>query len=493
MLTYTSTRGGGEAVTAAQAILSGMAPDGGLYMPERIPVLALPGPGDSGYASLAGRLIAPFFSGYSSGEAERIAAAAYHDTFSAAEVTPLVGVGDAYVLELFHGPTAAFKDMALSFLPGALSTARDRFLPGVGLLILAATSGDTGSAAMAGFCDMPGIGVIVFYPEEGISPVQKAQMLTIPGHNLEAVGIRGNFDDAQAGVKRILGGVEGLTDAAIRLSSANSINVGRLLPQMPYYFEAYRRLVETGAVRAGERVDFAVPSGNFGDILAGYLAGLAGLPVGRLLCATNANSVLCDFFHTGVYDRRRPLRNTLSPSMDILVSGNLERLLFLASGRDPGRVAELMSRLSQQGWYAVEDDMRKAIRDSFVGASVSDEETLATIGKVYREYGYLLDPHTATGWKAMEDHRASGEAGRATVVLATASPFKFPLTVLRALGEDPKDSAALPDRLSDRTGIPVPTALEGIGRKKPLRHSIVDRDAMAGFVAQSARRLVWSR
>ena len=471
---FISTRGMSPAVSAPEALLNGIASDGGLYLPDSLPDLGHLAGSEMDYPGLAAEVFRALLPGFSAEALDGAARAAYTGTFDAPEATPLIKAGPVHVLELFHGPTAAFKDLALQALPRLLSLAREDLAPGAEVLVLTATSGDTGSAAMRGFQGLPGFRVLVYYPENGVSPVQRMQMVSMPGDNLRAVGIRGDFDTAQAGVKAVfaLGG-EGLP-AGLRLSSANSINVGRLVPQVVYYAHACRELLRRGEAKPGEAIDFVVPTGNFGDIFAGYLAKRMGLPVGKLVCASNANRVLADFLQTGVYDRRRPLNPTLSPSMDILVSSNLERLLYLSSGGDAALVRGLMDSLRERGWYQADGGIMAAVRESFTGAWADDARTLDAIRETWETHRYLLDPHTAAAWSALP---ALGEAGRPRVVLSTASPFKFPEAVFKALGMPlPGESADLPARLAEALGLPLPEPLRGLKGRPVLHRDVVGKD-----------------
>lgn len=461
-----------------EAILKGLAPDGGLLMPEE--ALGLPDLG-GGYADLAARALWAAFGGDYPPEAlQAIARAAYQEgAFDAQAVTPLTAVGRHRVLELFHGPTASFKDLALGVLPRLMARAREALMPDRRILVLTATSGDTGSATMAGFRDIPGIQVIVFYPLEGVSPVQAAQMQRMAGGNLAAVAIRGDFDQAQRGVKQIFRQADSLAPGLL-LSSANSINIGRLIPQMAYYLWALRQPGMEGEPA------FAVPTGNFGDILAGAMALDACGREARLICATNSNSVLHEALQQGVYDRRRPLVRTLSPSMDILVSSNFERALYLACGRDGARCARMMATLEEEGHLILPDDCRAWLRRRFDSAVCDDAQALDTMGRVYRELGYLLDPHSAAAWHALEARLRPGQSG---VALATASPFKFPAAALRALGhavpERPEEQL---DLLGEVTGLPLPRALDGLFRRKICHDAVIDPDGMAAYVARRAAR-----
>ena len=472
---YISTRGQSPAVDSAQAVLSGLAPDGGLYMPRAIPAfdwqhcLALSAQQMS--AAILSALLPDI------PNMDALVKRAYTGKFETEDLTPTVPVGDFQVLELFRGPTSAFKDVALSMLPQLLTAAKQKKGIAQEIRILTATSGDTGKAALVGFQDVPGVSICVFYPFGGVSQVQRAQMVTQEGENVHVCAVEGNFDDAQTGVKNIFAACQGKA-LPFLLSSANSINIGRLAPQIMYYFKSYADLLSRKVISLGDKVDFSVPTGNFGDILAGYLAKKLGLPVGRLICASNANNVLTDFLTTGVYDRRRPLLKTTSPSMDILVSSNLERLLYLLSG-DTALVAGLMKNLNEQGFYRVPDALLAAIQAEFAAGYCNDAQAEAVIGRVYREQGYLMDPHTACGWAAAETHR--GDAP--TVVLSTASPYKFSTAVLTAIGADISGSEYdRMERMQTLTGIPIPPALAAL-RTKPERHTgVIAKEKMLEFV-----------
>ena len=406
---------------------------------------------------------------------------AYRGKFETESLTPTVAVGPYSVLELFRGPTSAFKDVALSMLPQLLTAAKAEKGEKRDILILTATSGDTGKAALEGFRDVPGVRICVFYPQGGVSQVQRAQMVTQEGENVTVCAVRGNFDDAQTGVKNIFAACQGKA-LPVALSSANSINIGRLAPQIMYYFKAYRDLLDAGKISLGDRVNFSVPTGNFGDILAGFLAKKLGLPVGRLICASNANNVLTDFLRTGTYDRRRPLLKTTSPSMDILVSSNLERLLYLLSG-DTDLVSTLMEQLNQEGRYTVPDGLKAAMDAEFWAACCDDTRAGEIMGRIWREHHYLCDPHTACGWAAAEDYvNRTGDCGP-MVVLSTASPYKFPAAVLSSIGGDTSGTEFQQmSRLEQLTGVPIPKNLAGL-QGKPERHTgVIDKEAMLEFV-----------
>ena len=476
---YRSTRGSSPAVDSAEAVLSGIAPDGGLYLPEALPAFDWQGCLQKDTVSMAASLLGALLPGIP--DMDALTKRAYLGKFQSDDLTPTVTVGDFTVLELFRGPTSAFKDVALCMLPQLLTAAKTVKGMQEDILILTATSGDTGKAALEGFRDVPGVKICVFYPDGGVSQVQRAQMVTQEGSNVTVCAVRGNFDDAQTGVKNIFAACQGKA-LPYRLSSANSINIGRLAPQLTYYFAAYRDLLARGQIQMGDKVNFSVPTGNFGDILAGFLAKRLGLPVGTLLCASNANNVLTDFIETGVYDRRRPLLKTQSPSMDILVSSNLERLLALLSG-DTDLVSGLMGKLRDQGFYQVPGELLEKIRASFFAGCCDDRRGQAVIGRVWREHHYLLDPHTAAGWACAEDYRAKTGDTTPMVVLSTASPYKFPAAVLTAIGQELSGSEFDQMRqLEDVTGVPIPENLAGLA-DKPQRHTgVVEKDEMLPFV-----------
>ena len=485
-MNYQSTRNAALTASSAEAILNGLAPDGGLYaMPalagldfdwQRCLTLSTQG--------MATEILCALLPDFTHAEMEQLVHAAYTGKFETEDLTPTVPVGEDTVLELFRGPTSAFKDVALSMLPHLMTAAKKKCGVDDEILILTATSGDTGKAAMEGFCDVAGTKIIVFYPDGGVSAVQKAQMVTQGGDNTCVAAVRGNFDDAQTAVKQVfakVGGESLLAGKGVRLSSANSINIGRLAPQVVYYFRAYADLVRRGTVAVGERVDYVVPTGNFGDILAGYFARELGLPVGTLVCASNANNVLTDFIRTGRYDKKRPFYLTSSPSMDILVSSNLERLLYLASGGDAKMVAEKMQELDGQGWYQIGDTLLKKIQKVFLCGCCDDTMTSETIKTVWERDKYLLDPHTAVAWAVAEQHKAvlCGQ----TVVLSTASPYKFAPAVLAALGQKvPDDALAAMAKLQALTGVPVPTPLAELQTLPVLHHDCIEVSEMADYV-----------
>ena len=476
---YHSTRNPSLTADSAQAVLEGLAPDGGLYMPAQIPAFdweaCLRGDSQAMATAILSALLPDI------PDMAALVRRAYTGKFQTESITPTVKAGPFRVLELFRGPTSAFKDVALSMLPQLLTAAKQ--VKGVheDILILTATSGDTGKAALEGFHDVPGVRICVFYPDGGVSQVQRAQMVTQEGGNVAVCAVEGNFDDAQTGVKNIFAACQG-KELPFRLSSANSINIGRLAPQIMYYFRAYRELLDAGEIRLGDKVNFSVPTGNFGDILAGYLAKKLGLPVGTLICASNANNVLTDFIRTGTYDRRRPLYKTTSPSMDILVSSNLERLLYLLSG-DTELVADLMGKLNREGSYTVPDSLRDAIQAEFWAGCCDDARAEEVMGRVYKDYGYLCDPHTASGWAAAEDYVNQTGDHTPMVVLSTASPYKFPAAVLRAVGVKAQgDEYAQMRQLEEATGVPIPKNLSSL-QGKPERHTgVIAKEEMLDYV-----------
>ena len=475
---YHSTRGLSPEIDSAQAVLNGLAPDGGLYLPLEIPTFCWKNCIEKDVLGMAEMILSAFLPDIP--DMENLVKNAYLGKFETDDLTPTVPVGDFHVLELFRGPTSAFKDVALSMLPQLMTAAKNAKGEKEDILILTATSGDTGKAALEGFKDVEGIRICVFYPHGGVSDVQRRQMVSQEGQNVTVCAVHGNFDDAQTGVKEIFTACRD-KDLPVRLSSANSINIGRLVPQITYYFKAYRDLLDAGEVKLGGQVNFSVPTGNFGDILAGYLAKKLGLPVGKLICASNTNNVLTDFIHTGTYDRRRQLYKTDSPSMDILVSSNLERLLYLMSG-DCTLVAKLMAELSAKGYYKIPEKLLKEIQEQFWAGWSDDQEGAETICKVWKENRYLCDTHTASGWAVAEDYVNQTCDTRPMVVLSTASPYKFPAAVLKAIGEEAKgDEFDQLDQLCAVTGVPIPKNLAAL-RTMPERHnSVIDKDKMLDF------------
>ena len=481
-MNYQSTRNHRLQASSAAAVLEGIAADGGLYIRDDLSTMNFDWKGLLGEDSLtmSARILSALLPDIP--DMETLVKQGYEGKFETDELTPLAQVGDRYVLELFRGPTSAFKDVALSLLPRLITSAKTVCGVDDEIVILTATSGDTGKAALEGFHDVPGTRIIVFYPHGGVSTVQQAQMATQEGSNVCVCAVRGNFDDAQTGVKNIFAACQDKDLHGVRLSSANSINIGRLAPQVMYYFRAYADLVKAGRIRVGDTVHYVVPTGNFGDILAGYFAKLMGLPVGKLVCASNANDVLTEFLSTGVYDKRRPFHKTTSPSMDILVSSNLERMLYLLSDGDDTYVAGLMRQLRDEGRYQVTDKMLSRLHEIFSCACCDDAQAAEVMGRVWREHGYVCDPHTAVAWHAADAFMEQAD-GAPVVVLSTASPYKFPAAVLSALGEEPGDDEfAMMDKLSALTGTPIPKNLATL-REKQVRHKdVIDKDAMLDYV-----------
>ena len=475
-LLYKSTRDAEKTVTASQAILKGLADDGGLFVPVSIPKLpvSLGELKEMTYQEIAYTVMKEFLTDFTEEELKSCIAKAYDSKFDTEEIAPLVKADGAYYLELFHGSTIAFKDMALSILPHLMTVSAKKNHAENTIVILTATSGDTGKAAMAGFADVEGTRIIVFYPKDGVSRVQELQMLTQKGANTSVVGISGNFDDAQSGVKKIFGDKEFAKELAGRgyqLSSANSINIGRLVPQVVYYVYAYAKLLENGEIENGEKINVTVPTGNFGNILAAYFAKQMGVPIDKLICASNDNKVLYDFFKTGVYDKNRPFILTSSPSMDILVSSNLERLIYLSTGCDAEETKKRMEELSKDGKYSVTDEMRARMAD-FVGGYADQAANAAEIKRLYDETGYMIDTHT--GVASCVYHNYVKETGdtKKTVIASTASPYKFSRSVMEAIfgSEEGKGEFELIDEMEKASGVKIPQAIEEI-RKAEIRHN----------------------
>lgn len=491
MKLFLSTRGDRRAVSAPEAVLRGIAPDGGLYIRNTMPKIDVAELKDASFIQIAKRVLGDYLTGYTQEEIDTCVEQAYRNRFDTDEIVPLKAVGDMNVLELFHGPTAAFKDVALSVLPRLMRCALEKMGAKDEILILTATSGDTGSAALTGFADVPGIRIIVFYPDKGISPIQRAQMTSMRGENIGVCAISGNFDDAQTGVKRIFAEMpeEFCRENGFSLSSANSINIGRLAPQIVYYFSAYTELVRSGRIKMGEKVNFSVPTGNFGDILAGYFAKLAGLPVGRLICASNANNVLTDFFLTGAYNKNREFLTTISPSMDILVSSNLERLLYLALDSDAEKVSARMNDLRENGVYDMPKEAMERLRESFAAGYADDAQAMDAIRRVFEKEHYLMDPHTAVAWKAAEDYRRESGDNAPCVVLSTASAYKFPRSVLEALGAAvPEAAAAQIELLQQLSGTRIPEALAGVLERETRFKDLTAPEEMLDYVQRKAAR-----
>lgn len=478
---FITTRGG-AGISGAEAIVRGIAPDGGLYVPESFPRLSISeitGMARDSYAGLAAHILSLFLTDFSRAELDELCARAYA-RFDDPQIAPVKPIGGGFsLIELFHGPTQAFKDVALQILPHLLSASRRKVLEARRILILTATSGDTGKAALCGFQDVAGVDVRVFYPDGGVSEVQEAQMTTQPGENLKVFAVKGNFDDAQTEVKRIFLSKEiahKLDERGTVLSSANSINLGRLLPQVVYYFYAYLKLLSAGAIEPGDEINFAVPTGNFGNILAAYYAKRMGLPVHKLICASNKNHVLYDFINSGEYNKNREFFLTQSPSMDILVSSNLERLLFELAGRDGARVREWMAALNEGGRYALEEDAHSRLRAAFSSGWADDEETGYAIRRARAERGIVVDPHTAVALAVAEAYREREGDRRETVVVSTASPFKFPSFVYASLtGElPPGDEFAVVSALSALIGISAPASILALPSLPVLHRDVIE-------------------
>lgn len=482
-MNYVSTRDNRLKADSLNAVLNGIAPDGGLYVGSESLFSGFDAKKtvDMDYRTKACSIMSTLLPDFENMEA--VVEKAYSGKFDTSEITPLVKVGNDYVLELFHGPTSAFKDVALSMLPLLITQAMAQSKQKEETVILTATSGDTGKAALEGFKDVHGTKIVVFYPYNGVSEIQKTQMVTQQGSNVLVCAVKGNFDDCQREVKKAFVNLNGkLKGTGVRLSSANSINIGRLAPQVVYYFSAYGDLVKRGDIKWGELVDFVVPTGNFGDILAGFYAKQMGLPVGKLVCACNQNNVLEDFINTGVYDRNREFYKTQSPSMDILVSSNLERLLFMASAPDSDKkVSSWMNDLADKGRFSVDDETFSFIRQSFVSYSCSEEETRAAINSCWNESHYLCDPHTAVAWHCLKLHGKNTQ--NKCVVLSTASAYKFPRAVLSALGynEDLSDFEQM-SKLNKITGVPIPENLKKLENAEVRFTDVVDRQNIESFV-----------
>lgn len=475
---YKSTRNDEKKVLASQAILKGLSEDGGLFVPEHIPALDKPFKemADMSYQEIAYEVMKLFLTDFTEEELKSCINKAYDSKFDTEEIAPLAEADNAYYLELFHGATIAFKDMALSILPHLMITAAKKNHVKEEIVILTATSGDTGKAALAGFADVEGTKIIVFYPKNGVSPIQEKQMVTQKGNNTFVIGIHGNFDDAQTGVKNIFSDKEleqTMLQKGYRFSSANSINIGRLVPQIVYYVYAYAKLQQNGKIADGEEMNVVVPTGNFGNILAAFYAKNMGVPIAKLICASNENKVLYDFFRTGSYDRNREFMLTSSPSMDILISSNLERLIYRIAGNDAEKNAEFMTALSQTGQYRITKEMSGQLAD-FYGNYASEQETAARIKELYEKTGYVIDTHTAVASAVCQKYREETGDTRKTVIASTASPFKFTRSVMNAIDSkyDSMTDFELVDELSRMANVKVPNAIEEI-RTAPVVHDTV--------------------
>ncbi len=475
---YSSTRGDKRPMKASEAILRGLAPDGGLFVPDHIPALdkSLRELSELSYQETAYEVMKLLLTDFTEEELKYCISHAYDSKFDTEEIAPLTEAAGAYFIELYHGATIAFKDMALSILPYLMTTAAKKNAVNNEIVILTATSGDTGKAALAGFADVPGTRIVVFYPKHGVSPIQEQQMVTQKGDNTCVIGIEGNFDDAQTGVKKIFTDPElasYMNSKGFQFSSANSINIGRLIPQIVYYVFSYCKLLKEGRIADGDKINVVVPTGNFGNILAAYYAGKMGVPVNKFICASNSNKVLFDFFATGEYDRNREFVLTSSPSMDILISSNLERLIYHIAGDNSEMDAAFMEKLSKEGKYEITDEMRQKLVD-FYGGFATEEETFATIADLFKNHSYLIDTHTAVAASVYDRYRKETGDKTVTVIASTASPYKFTRSVMEALGEadDNMDDFALADKLCEISGVAIPEAVQSI-RNAEVRHKTV--------------------
>ena len=481
MIKYRSTRGKGRELSAAEGVIAGIADDKGLYVPDTIPEIDISKMAGKKYKDVAAEVIGAFFTDYTKREIRACVNGAYDDKFEAEDIVPITKAGGAYFLELYHGKTAAFKDLALSILPYLMTTAMKKEHEEKKVCILTATSGDTGKAALEAFSDVPGTEIVVFYPNEGVSKVQERQMQTQTGDNVHVFAIRGNFDDAQSGVKAIFDDREynrELAEAGVRLSSANSINIGRLIPQVAYYIYGYAKLVERGEINEGDKINICVPTGNFGNILAAYYAYRAGLPVNKFICASNKNRVLTDFLNTGTYSLDRDFYLTNSPSMDILISSNLERLLYHLSGEDGELVSEMMEDLAKRGEYTVNDRIKEGL-EIFYGGSCDADETNDTIGWLYDREEYLIDTHTAVGYRVYREYIKDTGDETPTLIASTASCYKFAASVAESIGiTDELDGFEYIRAVEEKTGIGVPKALKDIDKREILHDQVIDVSGM---------------
>lgn len=491
---YNSTRNSKVCVSSAQAIAQGISADGGLFVPAEIPSLGLEdlqAISNMSYVQAAQKVLSLFLTDYTPSELEECVQGAYLGNFDDDQPAPLVQIGShAYSLELWHGPTCAFKDLALQILPFLLTKAAQKTADGETKVILVATSGDTGKAALEGFADVPGVKIIVFYPSDGVSAMQKLQMTTQKGENVGVCAIHGNFDDAQTGVKRIFTDPEkaaALQQHAMAFSSANSINWGRLVPQIIYYVYSYASLLRQGVLQQGQPMNVVVPTGNFGNILAAYYAKEMGVPIGRLICASNQNNILTDFIRTGTYDRNRDFYTTLSPSMDILISSNLERLLYHLTDGNSTQVQEWMNSLAATGRYTVDDATRKKLQSLFYGGCADDTATKQAIARQFHKNGYLADPHTGVALEVYDAYVTETQDTRVSVIASTASPFKFSKGVLEAIGEpaEAKDEFELCETLSARTGYAIPKSIIALKDLRPRFTQICEKEEMWQVIART--------
>lgn len=491
---YKSTRNSSVNVTSAQAIAQGISKDGGLFVPSEIPQITLEDVktlGDMTYAQRAFFVFSKYLTDFTEAEIKYCVESAYNTkNFDSDNIAELAHLFDGtYMLELWHGPTCAFKDMALQILPYLLTTSAKRLELNKKIVILVATSGDTGKAALEGFKDVPDTEILVFYPDDGVSAMQKKQMTTQEGKNVNVCAIKGNFDDAQNGVKAIFTNEEiaaELEKNGMMFSSANSINWGRLAPQIIYYISSYAQLVKDGEIALGDKINIVVPTGNFGNILAGYYAKKMGIPVNKLICASNANNVLTDFLTTGVYNRNRPFHATISPSMDILISSNLERLLYHISAEDDGQIRDWFGALASEGRYEVTDEVKAVLKAEFYAGCCDDTETKACINDIYNKYSYTCDTHTAVAVKVYNDYKAATGDETKTIIASTASPYKFSGSVLEAIGiNTDSDEFELVEKLAQASKIPVPASLAELKNKDIRFKEIIDKTEMKEFVFKS--------
>ncbi len=492
---YTSTRSS-QNIESAQAITQGISEDGGLFVPQEFPRLSadrLERMKTMTYKDRAVEVLSMYLTDFSEAELRRCVEEAYTGTFDGENPAPLVEIAPGmHILELWHGPTCAFKDMALQLLPHLLTVSASKTAPGRTMVILVATSGDTGKAALDGFADVKGTRIIVFYPQHGVSPMQELQMTTQKGDNMAVCAIRGNFDDAQSAVKEIFADEAmkaDLASAGMEFSSANSINFGRLVPQIVYYVSAYCDLLKSGKLAEGESFNVAVPTGNFGNILAAEYARRMGVPIARLICASNRNNILTDFIRTGVYDRKRPFYTTSSPSMDILISSNLERLLYHLYGENPESVRTLMEQLKENGRYEISAEVLKRLQSEFSGGWCDDRATAETIGRIFREHHYLCDTHTGVALHVYQQYLEETGDRTPCVIASTASPYKFAASVLPAVddGPVPQDGFAMLKRLSEVSGTAIPAPLANLQNCPVLHKSCVDRSGMKAFIREFLR------
>lgn len=487
---YKSTRGNGKVVKASSAILMGIAEDGGLYVPEEFPKItdSFEELGKMSYKELAFYVIKKYFDDFSDEELKACINKAYDDKFENPSIAPITYKAGAYFLELYHGKTLAFKDMALSILPHLLKTAAKKLGVSKEIVILTATSGDTGKAALEGFAKVDGTKIVVFYPKDGVSEIQRRQMNTQEGENTFVVGIEGNFDDAQSGVKEIFGDKEFnklINEKGYTFSSANSINIGRLVPQIVYYVYSYVNLIKDKKIKNGESINVVVPTGNFGNILAAYYAKVMGLPIGRLICASNENKVLADFINTGVYDRRREFFVTNSPSMDILISSNLERFLYEISGRDEKVINGLMDQLKKEGKYEITENMKEKLKILY-GGCASQEETTSAVKKVYEASNYVIDTHTAVAYEVYEKYKKNTGDNTVALIASTASPFKFPRSINEVLNFADSDASdfQMVDELSNKLVLKMPKGIEGLDKKEVLHKTTCKKNEMREVIKE---------